>query len=77
MIHLFYLYDDIYLIGDVIVPLKYGWLLKKRDVMGWRSRYFLIYPGRLEYYEAQVMVKLHCVRVCVRIIFFCYIIIIL
>ena len=35
-------------------PLKAGFLLKKRDILtGWRSRYFVVYPGRLEYYVDQ------------------------
>jgi hypothetical protein len=32
-------------------PLKSGWLLKKRDIFsGWRLRYFVVYPDRLEYF---------------------------
>ena len=35
-------------------PLKAGWLYKKRDIFsGWRSRYFTVFPGRLEYYSDQ------------------------
>lgn len=39
---------------DSSPPLKSGWLLKKRDILnGWRSRYFVVYPGRLEYFIDQ------------------------
>lgn len=35
-------------------PLKAGFLLKKRDILaGWRCRYFVVYPGKLEYYIDQ------------------------
>jgi len=35
-------------------PLKSGFLLKKRDILaGWRCRYFVVYPGRMEYYIDQ------------------------
>ena len=31
--------------------LQCGSLLKKKDILvGWQSRYFVVYPGRLEYY---------------------------
>lgn len=34
--------------------LKSGWLLKKRDIFsGWRCRYFVVYPDRLEYFVDQ------------------------
>lgn len=37
-----------------IQPLKSGWLMKKRDIFsGWRLRYFVVYPDRLEYYVDQ------------------------
>lgn len=33
------------------LPLRSGWLLKKRDLFtGWRSRYFKVYIGRVEYF---------------------------
>ena len=33
-------------------PMKSGWLYKKRDIIvGWRCRYFLVYPGRVEYFR--------------------------
>ena len=33
------------------VPLRSGWLLKKRDIFAaWRCRFFHVYPGRLEYF---------------------------
>ena len=33
------------------LPLRSGWLLKKRDLFtGWRSRYFKVYVGRVEYF---------------------------
>jgi hypothetical protein len=36
------------------LPLKSGWLLKKRDLFnGWRSRYFVLFHGRVEYYIDQ------------------------
>lgn len=39
-------------------PIKSGWLLKKRDIInGWRSRYFVLYSGRLEYFVDQHDVK--------------------
>ena len=35
-------------------PLRTGILLKKRDLFsGWRSRYFRVYYGRLEYFIAE------------------------
>lgn len=37
--------------GDLIQPLKHGWLYKKRDIFtGWRPRYIVVYNGRVEYY---------------------------
>jgi hypothetical protein len=37
--------------GDLIQPLKHGWLHKKRDIFtGWRPRYIVVYHGRVEYY---------------------------
>lgn len=31
--------------------LRQGWLLKKGAIIsGWRSRYFVVYPGRVEYF---------------------------
>ena len=39
---------------DKVQPLKAGWLLKKRDIFsGWRCRYFVVYPDRLEYFIDQ------------------------
>ena len=36
------------------LPLKSGWLLKKRELWnGWRCRYFVLYPGKLAYYTDQ------------------------
>ena len=36
------------------VPIKSGWLLKKRDfIFGWQCRYFVVYVGRVEYYIDQ------------------------
>lgn len=36
---------------DNKLPLRSGWLLKKRDLFtGWRSRYFKVFVGRVEYY---------------------------
>jgi hypothetical protein len=36
------------------IPLKSGWLLKKRDLFsGWRCRYFVVYPGRVDYFIDQ------------------------
>ena len=33
-------------------PLKVGWFYKRRDIiMGWRCRYFKIYPGQVEYFR--------------------------
>lgn len=38
-------------IARSVQALKSGWLLKRRDLWnGWRGRYFVLYPGRLEYY---------------------------
>jgi hypothetical protein len=38
-------------IADDNLPLRSGWLLKKRDLFtGWRSRYFKVYVGRAEYF---------------------------
>ena len=35
-------------VGD---NLKGGWLLKKRDMLaGWKSRFFVVYIGRVEYF---------------------------
>lgn len=37
--------------GEDKLPLRSGWLLKKRDLFtGWRSRYFKLYVGRVEYF---------------------------
>jgi len=37
-----------------VLPLKAGWLLKKRDIFsGWRCRYFIVYPDRLDYFVDQ------------------------
>lgn len=39
---------------DSHVPLKSGWLLKQRSLIrGWRCRFFVVYPGRLEYFVNQ------------------------
>lgn len=36
------------------IPLKHGWLLKKRDIFsGWRNRYFVVFSNRVEYYIDQ------------------------
>lgn len=33
----------------VHMPIKSGWLLKKRDIIfGWQCRYFVVYVGRVE-----------------------------
>lgn len=33
------------------LPIKSGWLLKKRDIIfGWQCRYFVVYVGRVEVY---------------------------
>eukprot|EP01031_Cornospumella_fuschlensis_P024217 gene24216-29286_t len=35
-----------------VQPMKGGWLLKKRDIMGgWKCRYFEVYPGKLVYFS--------------------------
>ncbi len=40
--------------GHSDVPIKAGWLLKKRDIIfGWQCRYFVVYVGRVEYYIDQ------------------------
>lgn len=32
-------------------PIKFGWLLKKGAIIsGWRCRYFVVYPGKVEYF---------------------------
>ena len=37
--------------ADDNLPLRSGWLLKRRDLFtGWRSRYFKVYVGRAEYF---------------------------
>jgi len=38
-------------VADENLPLRSGWLLKKRDLFsGWRSRYFKVFVGRVEYF---------------------------
>ena len=33
-------------------PIKAGWCYKRRDIiMGWRCRYFKIFPGQVEYFR--------------------------
>ena len=40
--------------GHNHLPIKSGWLLKKRDfIFGWQCRYFVAYVGRVEYYIDQ------------------------
>ena len=42
------------LLNSHSVPIKAGWLLKKRDfIFGWQCRYFVVYVGRVEYYIDQ------------------------
>lgn len=37
--------------GMAAVPIKTGWLLKKREILhGWNNRYFKVYVGRFEYF---------------------------
>ena len=39
-------------------PIKVGVLLKKRDLLtGWKSRYFKVHYGRLDYYENKDDIK--------------------
>lgn len=33
-------------------PIRKGWMHKKRDIIsGWRPRYFVVYVGRVEYFN--------------------------
>jgi hypothetical protein len=37
-----------------LVSMKTGYLLKKRDLLsGWRCRYFVVFPGRVDYYVSK------------------------
>jgi hypothetical protein len=41
--------------GESGTVIKSGWIYKKRDIIvGWRCRFFLVYPGRVEYFRDEL-----------------------